>query len=376
MVFIVRKLYLLIILSILWLPFTASCLPVIMQNLANQQLLKGSFFNLDTRLFVGLNAVHKLSEQNLTLIHIIGGMVIVEDFGEQNSLSENVKILVDKLQSLSDLGALADTSLLFYTGEVMNAEIRSQHIKYYGEIITQVPILTWAVDRSILFLENYMLFPSPQIFAKVRGTVENIGDHWQDAVQAVEVSNILHPAWTSKKDGILWQGRIFDYYNSKIFATMQNDVYKQIIQIRLVSDEKQKALLQIDKSDAIAHEGEARSYLEQGRYKYILSTSIEGGVDSELLPKLLSNSLLFRVRGKGEEWFYPLLQDGEHYIGIQSDLSDLKIQYNALQQDQDRAQLIAKNSTDFVQQYFNSTVIDEYLIYFTQQYSQLVNVIY
>ena len=350
-------------------------LHVTLQQVANKQLLKLSSFNLDLRLLPGLNAVHKLLDSQLVLINIVGGMVLVEEFSQESRIPKTVNIIVRKLQNLADQGLLPDTSLLFYIGDVMTADERSAHLKQYGETITRMPILTWAVDRSILFLDNHLLFPSPRTFDYISDNTAYYMDSWANIRHAIAVANILHPKWSKKSNKIFWQGKVIDYYGGTTLNTLDSQRSRLALDLQLITDREQEAVLQLESDKLPDYSGSARPYLYQVRSKYILSTHHADNVDVELFTKLSSNAVLFKQGGGYEEWYYPLLQPDLHFIAVKEDLSDLQKQYDLIESNPQKAEQILQHTKQITEDYLNAEMVDEYIVYFINQYAQLVHIV-
>lgn len=107
----------------------------------------------------------------------------------------------------------------------------------------------------------------------------------------------------------------------------------------------------------------AVSQADHGRYK--MQISVEGKITSlsSELWRLLSNSVMLRQENTNLKWFHSLFRNGEHYISVKYDMSDLidKIRWVLLHDEECRK--IAENASDTVKR----EVTPEHLhLYWTQ----------
>ena len=101
-----------------------------------------------------------------------------------------------------------------------------------------------------------------------------------------------------------------------------------------------------------------KSFEEQSMYKYIVN--IDGNVAAyRLLLWLLTGSVCLRVKSDYILWYDDLLKEGEHYISIKEDLSDLEEKYKWCQKNDKKCKKIAKAGYKFAMKYLNRNIIEK-----------------
>ena len=84
------------------------------------------------------------------------------------------------------------------------------------------------------------------------------------------------------------------------------------------------------------------------KYRYILNIGGTSGTSNSILWKLSSSSLVLNVESDYEDWYDPLLKPWIHYVPIRKDLSDLKKQYDYLNNNTDLAKKIITNANKMI----------------------------
>lgn len=97
---------------------------------------------------------------------------------------------------------------------------------------------------------------------------------------------------------------------------------------------------------------------KQSDYKYIIH--VDGNVVAyRLLKSMLTHSLILRVKSDYIHWIDHLIQPGEHYIEIKSDLSNLKSKLEWCKKNDTKCKEIAKNGYEFAKQILSKDYIEE-----------------
>ena len=104
---------------------------------------------------------------------------------------------------------------------------------------------------------------------------------------------------------------------------------------------------------------------EMCNYKFLLD--IPGNTCSwDRVPYILNtNSLLFKYPCQDMCFYYPLLQEGTHYVGV--DKSDMFNKANFYYNNPKEAELITSNANTFVKQYLNPTCAISYMKWLFQE---------
>ena len=96
--------------------------------------------------------------------------------------------------------------------------------------------------------------------------------------------------------------------------------------------------------------GDYVSMSDQAKYKYHIDLGGGGGTTwTGTIQKLALPGVLFHHVTPTKDWFHDLLVPWEHYIPIQTDLSDLREKYEWAESHQDEARRISENGTRFAQ---------------------------
>jgi hypothetical protein len=100
---------------------------------------------------------------------------------------------------------------------------------------------------------------------------------------------------------------------------------------------------------------------EQIKYKYILDMDGLASTWDSLAWKLRSGSVLFRVNGVWNQWFFDKFKEWIHYVPIKEDFSDLMEKFEWCEKNPDKCKEIIYNACDFFETYrlYNA---EEYVI--------------
>jgi len=106
----------------------------------------------------------------------------------------------------------------------------------------------------------------------------------------------------------------------------------------------------------------AMAVSQSDHVKYKMQISVEGSVQtlSSELWRLLSNSVLLRQKTTNMKWFHSLFKDGEHFIDIEYDMSDLMEKIKWILSNDKKAQKIAENASNVVKSEFTPSHLELY----------------
>lgn len=113
---------------------------------------------------------------------------------------------------------------------------------------------------------------------------------------------------------------------------------------------------------------------EQFANKYLLNVDGYAAAYERCRWMLLSNSVLLKVEGAFEQWYYKAMIPWKHYVPIKSDLSDLETQIHFLKENDLIAQQIAEEATKLGESIFSQEKIDEYICRLLWAYSKYVRI--
>lgn len=105
--------------------------------------------------------------------------------------------------------------------------------------------------------------------------------------------------------------------------------------------------------------------------KYKMQLSVEGSMTSlsSELWRLLSNSVMIRQKSTNIKWFHSLFRDGEHYVSVEYDMSNLMKKIKWVLANDKKAQQIAENASNTVKR----EVTPEHLhLYWTEVLNEYV----
>ncbi len=94
----------------------------------------------------------------------------------------------------------------------------------------------------------------------------------------------------------------------------------------------------------------AISVSQSDHVKYKMQISVDGNATSlsGYLWRLLSSSLVLKQKSNLMQWFYPILREGEHYISIENDMSDLLDKVKWALNNDEAAKKIALAGSDLI----------------------------
>jgi hypothetical protein len=111
---------------------------------------------------------------------------------------------------------------------------------------------------------------------------------------------------------------------------------------------------------------------EQLRYRYLIDVDGNSCCYSRTYWILLSNSVLFKVQSDNVQWYYRGLIPEQHYMPIESDLSNLIATIKRLNNDERLAIAVACSGRQFATKYLNRSIVKEYIYELLLRYSSLL----
>lgn len=124
-----------------------------------------------------------------------------------------------------------------------------------------------------------------------------------------------------------------------------------------ISDFKMTGIVQMDPNDVLRSVPRINEMIAKGvpleqmhSYKYLLS--MDGNTASYDRPCWIMNSksLLFKYASPDILWYYPLLREGQCYMGVEN-LNDIRTKVTIARNNQNIVQMMVKNANDFVNDY-------------------------
>lgn len=100
---------------------------------------------------------------------------------------------------------------------------------------------------------------------------------------------------------------------------------------------------------------------DQSKYKYIIN--VDGNVAAfRLLKSMLTGSLILRVKSDYTIWADHLLQEGKHYVGVSSDLSDLNSVLDWCEQNDAKCKKIAEQGRRIAEKMLTKEFLQTYFV--------------
>jgi hypothetical protein len=183
-------------------------------------------------------------------------------------------------------------------------------------------------------------------------------DMWSENIEEVEKGNKKFP-WKSKISKIIWRGSSTDSYPD--YNIPKN--WPNIPRLKLCSLSKQSPdivnarlhfpLFIKDKFyKKLQHYFVKDFFPVEDHIQYKYQIQLDGVVAAwpSLEWKLLSNCVIFKQESTYTLWHYKLLKPYKHYIPIKRDLSDLLEKLQWAKENDNEAQMIAKNGMSFAKE--------------------------
>lgn len=242
-----------------------------------------------------------------------------------------------------------------------------------------------SVDDAITFPKDFI--PSVPLIVPVKKEGDVLGkymilvpdhyiiDEWPRLYNDILQANKKF-VWDKKIERAFWRGRstggVYTRSNWQDFPRVK--LVELSSEYPALLDAKFTLLAQRDKEvvDSIAARYPIAIAVSQADHvKYKMQISIEGSITSlsSELWRLLSNSIMLRQKSTNMKWFHSLFRDGEHYISVEYDMSNLIEKIKWVLANDKKAQQIAENASnvvkkevtpDHIRQYWTK-VLNEYV---------------
>jgi hypothetical protein len=209
----------------------------------------------------------------------------------------------------------------------------------------------------------------------------NIARHYGDAEKIIKNKDI---SWRDKKSIICWRGattKICNALNKRLILVQKYANYKEkFINIGFNN------LVQDELENTKSFQSYIKSYMTIPQMldnKYLIS--VEGNdVATNLKWIMASNSIVLMPKPTIESWFFEhKLLPYFHYVPLSDDFSDLEIQYEWCEKNQDMCQQIVANANQHVQNFMDiknendiiSKIVETYIkkIQFTTNKTKYIN---
>ena len=216
------------------------------------------------------------------------------------------------------------------------------------------PLLGFASDAHLVAKKKVILMPD---FEAQKG--------YSALFKIINIATKKYP-WSKKIPYVFWRGSATgaDFNKDPLkFPRLQfmdivvkNHNYIDAGFTYYVAGKKQKKLyLYLTKNFSIA---EVVSPEDSLLYKYLLDIDGFSCSYSRMAWILNSNSLLLKVQSNKIQWYYNKLQPYVHYVPIRQDFSDLRSQYELVEANQGKIQLIITNARKLAAEIFNQDALD------------------
>lgn len=242
-----------------------------------------------------------------------------------------------------------------------------------------------SVDESLQFPKEFT--PQVPLIAPVKKKNDPKGkyiilvpDHyiiteWPRLYNDILVANERFE-WDRKIERAFWRGSstggVYTRSNWKNFPRVK--IVELSSEYPALLDAKFTLLAQRDKGviDTISAKYPIAMAVSQADHvKYKMQLSVEGSMTSlsSELWRLLSNSVMLRQKSTNMKWFHSLFRDGEHYVSVEYDMSNLMNKVKWVLANDKKAQKIAENASNVVKK----EVTPEHLhLYWTEVLSEYV----
>jgi len=144
--------------------------------------------------------------------------------------------------------------------------------------------------------------------------------------------------WTNKKNIAVWRGKIQNGSKTN-FIEQKVDMNQRELFVDLY---KKGALKNVNYSEEILTKE------KMCEYKYLIDIDGWSNTWDATIWKLLSGSVLLKVGGVWEQWYYDKLKEWVHYVPVKDDLSDLNEKVQWCIDNDEKCKTISENAYNFV----------------------------
>lgn len=245
----------------------------------------------------------------------------------------------------------------------------NSYLKFFNQIVSSgefkgnVDFLL-SVENNLFFPKNYK--PKVPLIVPVKKERDSnskfmilVPDHyiieeWPRLYRDILDANEKFE-WDRKIERAFWRGSssggVYTRANWKDFPRVR--IVELSSEYPALIDAKFTLLAQKDKRvvDEISAKYPIAMAVSQADHtKYKMQISIEGTITSlsSELWRLLSNSLMIRQETNNLKWYHSLFRDGEHYISVKYDVSNLLDKIKWVLSNDEKAKKIAENASNVV----------------------------
>lgn len=226
--------------------------------------------------------------------------------------------------------------------------------------------------------QSYTPILSPYVDDKYSDIPFIVPDDWKMVQDDYEYQILKDVSWDNKKETAFFRGSATGY------PTLKNNQRLQIAKLSQewngrddllnagITSYNPKDKVEIDRTMTFIKKDELNIQLsekipmnEQIEYKYILSIAGHSGGVNRISWILQSGCLWLKVKpldiiDATDSWYTPLLKEGEHYIEITEDLSNLEEKIIWCRNNDDKCKQIVENAKNIYNNYFTKDKLIDY----------------
>lgn len=159
--------------------------------------------------------------------------------------------------------------------------------------------------------------------------------------------------WENKTNTAVWRGNIkngskYNFYNYVKYEENQREYFVKLYNSGDIKN--------------INYSDNTMSKEDMCKHKYILDIDGHSNAWDALFWKLYSNSVVLKVDGVWEQWYYDMLKPWIHYVPIKNDFSDINEQIEWCINNDDKCKIISENATKFIIEKLNMEEVQKYVI--------------
>jgi hypothetical protein len=232
---------------------------------------------------------------------------------------------------------------------------------------------------STIRVQKKDIFNIPIPMGNVRGLKEGHGTPIKNWDKYVKIHMKHKYPWEEKINQAIFRGQLsWQTWANNGYGIKKTVKWSEITRGRLYEVCKDNNLFDIGftklsgiKTGAAPEVAKPIPFVEQQKYKYIISVGTNADWAERLRTHLFANSVTIKHEAESCEWFYYLLEPWEHYIPCKINFSDLIKNIEWASQNQDECQTIVSNANLFAETYMKEKVMIEFMYYVIREYSKL-----
>lgn len=260
--------------------------------------------------------------------------------------------LFKTFQRLANMHLLPDLELLIHAGDYVDQDPSG-------------PIFSFAKPKSIKKVISFPDFEALLGYSKIRKEV-------------VKATNAF--PFENKIDKVFWRGSttggVFSQANWKTYprslATLLSLENPDLLDAKftaLVQMQDETAKEDIKNANVLS---ENVPIFDHIKYRYLLDIDGNSCTYSRLYWILLSNCVCIKQITENEQWYYKGIKPFEHYLPVNSDLSDLFEVLAWAKENPEECEIIVERSTSFAKEDLSFAAIHQYIYLLLQAYAKLL----